>query len=232
MNRLRPQSIDRDNRLPQYPLEVLRVKSGESYFVRILEKVGPTKRIFGLNTHYHQKSHYCIGQGCPAALHSRDTVWKGYLAVEFWVESARHWISACLEVTEALELDLRGRVDRGQVWQLTRVPDARKKRFPVCGLLIEETDGSAFPLAFDFYPVLQWMYHSMEIVLDKQCPLPARPLRSASPGSSPRPEERQPEMSAEQRDANKQKLRELMGRAVPGRNGLAIHTEGTNGEQP
>jgi len=139
-----------------YVLRVFRIEPGQTIIVRAL-----SKRVEGLATHYARgKSEYCNPDGCPVSLHKEKRFWKGYAAVELWFERPGVWAPYVLEVTEALELDFRGKWARGQLWQIDRLPVTTKNKPPVTGLLLEERDPDSFPPAFEILPTVARLYHA------------------------------------------------------------------------
>lgn len=150
-------------------VRVFRIDEGKVATVRMLSDA-----IGGILTHYAGgRSEYCKGNDCPDALHRRGSYWKGYVAAELFEPRPRHWIPIVLEITEALELDMRGRYARGQVWQLSRNPSSKRRHFPIVGMLIQEPTAQVLRAAFDVRPVLAHLYHTNEIALDRDNPTPA-----------------------------------------------------------
>jgi hypothetical protein len=166
-----------------YPLSLFRVAAGKRVIARML-----SVEVRGLFTHYVRgRSLYCHGEACPLAVHRGEAFWKGYLAVELWDKACEHWLPACLEVTEKLELDFRDRYSRGQLWELWRDKETGGKRSPVHGTILEERDPKGFPPAFDVLAVLRTIYHATEIELNAVNPLPKVPQVSPSAGAGPLP---------------------------------------------
>lgn len=173
-----------DSRLPVYPLRTLRVADGQSLFVRTLSALDAGGRILGVMTHYKGRSLYCPGNACPAHLHREDAIWKGYVSCDVWDERLGLYVPHCLEVTESLELDMRSSYQRGQIWELTRLPKVKAKHFPVIGKLIENLDPRTVPGAFDMLNALRWLYHA-QVNPCVPSPLPDRTMVEASPGKPP-----------------------------------------------
>lgn len=175
-------------------LRILRVEPGDSHTIRTL-----SRHYGGCFTHYKGRSHYCPGRE-ECQYHKLDVQWKGYALVERWEGEGILWRPFVLEITEGLELDLRGKWDRGQVWEISRLPQVKAgKATPVRGRRLEERDPDTFPPEFDFTAVLLHTYHVRQIRLDKENPLPPRILISSSTGAPPvdprRPAEK-PRLSA------------------------------------
>lgn len=168
-------------RAPMRALRVLSIAPATTYHVMFLaDEYG------GCFTHYKKKSHYCKGTDCPAWLHNcGDTTWKGYAPVVVWNSARNVWMPWVLEMTESLELDLRGILRRGQIWEIWRDP-LGKKSTPVEGKLLEEDrDASRIPKAFDIVPVLRGLYHLTQIDLTSRNPMPPRTLVEDIPDDGP-----------------------------------------------
>lgn len=168
----------------RFALRILRIERGTSTVVRTL---GESYR--GCFVHWNgERNEYCPGESdCPPRLHKPDnTIWKGYVAVEQWRQDLNRWLPTLLEITEGLELDFRGRFDRGQVWELSRAPQQKKKKATaVRGVLLETRDESTFPPAFDFRPHLVSVYHVNPVLLLHDNPMPPRMLLEPSEGAPP-----------------------------------------------
>ncbi len=163
------------------PLRILRIDSGSSLHARML-----SERCLGLFTHWvKSRSSYCEPNVCCTGNHRADRFWKGYVAAEVYEVASGRWVPWCLEVTEHLELDFRGRYARGQVWRVWRLPVADKKRRPVQAELVEELDPATLPKAFAIEPVLRTVFHHQGVVLDQKNPMPDRVILSASEGQPP-----------------------------------------------
>lgn len=183
-------SKDQPNRVA---LRVLRIEPGKTATVRTL---GESYKGCFVHWDGHQNV-YCPGdEGCSQRLHKADnTVWKGYVAVEEWRQELNRWLPAVLEITEGLELDFRGVFDRGQVWELSRLPQRKgKKASAVRGVLLETRDEKDFPPPFDFRPHLVTVFHYNPVLLIHDNPMPPRILVEPSegappvrPGQAPRP---------------------------------------------
>jgi hypothetical protein len=162
-------------------LRIFRVEEGTTVHARVL-----SEGYRGIFTHYARgRSVYCQGDKCEATLHKLDRVWKGYAAVELWNVATKKWNPVVLEISEALELDLRGFWKRGQVWEFYRDLPTKKKSMPIMGKLLEERDPLAMPPEFDFKPVLLHLYHVQSIRLDCLNPMPPRVMVTESDGAGP-----------------------------------------------
>lgn len=211
-----------DRSEPEVEIRVLRVEKASKIVVRTL-----SNRYGGCFTHYTKDgSKYCPGRD-DCNYHRLDRVWKGYACVEKYEQTSNLWLPFVLEITEALEQDLRGRWQRGQVWQLERdAPATAKKKPPVRGKLIEECNPDTFPPAFNLQPVLLWLYRVHEVRLDHENPMPARVRLAPSPGPAPRSRQSAPADVAtpEQNEVFRKQLQDRMGglRMPPSENGSHV----------
>lgn len=163
-------------------LRVFRVEEGTTVHARTL-----SDGYSGLITHYYKKrSLICRGDDCDSMIHKTERVWKGYAAVELWNAATKLWNPWVLEITESLELDLRGKWKRGQVWEFYRDTPTKGKAMPITGKLLEERDPATMPPAFEFRPVLLHLYHVHAIHLGALNPMPPRVLVQASEGDAPK----------------------------------------------
>ena len=166
-------------------LQVFRLKSDTSFHVRIL-----SMSYGGCMTHWKGsaqsgRSFYCSPRDCKLCCSDRNRTWKGYFAGEVYDTVKRWWVPFCVELTEAVELDLRHRFGRGQTWTFSRAAQVSKKKTPVKAVLLEERDPAAMPPAFDFLPVLRTLYHTTEIELDVASPVPDRIYVEPTAGDAP-----------------------------------------------
>lgn len=206
---------DSDQSKPQgnvVALRVFRVEPGQNVFIRVL-----SESYCGLLTHFSKgRSVYCKGSECPATVHNVDPTWKGYAAVEIHRPGTQVWVPWVLEITEHLELDMRGIFARGQVWELWAEKQTDKRRPPVQGKLAERRDPLRFPAAFDIVPVIQCLYHNTRLDLQKKNPLPPRVIVSESTDDAPvilqGPRLKTPEEIAANKQADMDALEVLMGR--------------------
>lgn len=165
-------------------------------------------------THYFRgRSRLCGGDECDAALHKSDRVWKGYAAVELYIQERKKWSPVVLEITENLELDFRGMYTRGQVWELWADPKVKNKNSPVYGKFMEQREESTFPAAFDYVPCLRAMYHVDRIDLSILNPCPPRVIVSDSDGEAPEVLKPIVRETAEYDSPEMMKLREKMNKA-------------------
>jgi hypothetical protein len=165
------------------PLRVFRVEPGVEAIVRILS---PVRSIVGIMTHWSKgRSLYCSPEGCAECRARSRRYWKGYLAALGWVEPSGCWLPIVLEVTESLELDMRGVIKRGQDWKLSRDREAKKQRQPVRGELRDQLDERELPRAFDFLPVLLNLYHELFMAVDVPNPMPGRVMVELAEGAPP-----------------------------------------------
>jgi hypothetical protein len=172
-------------------VEILRIDTAEQAVVRFLGEYAP----FGMLTHVEKNhSKACPGpDACPPADHRKLTLWKAYAPVERWLPGPRLWSPKVLEITEALEESLHGRVLRGEVWLLERLAQHRKTA-KLVGLLCEKQAPEVLPASFDILPILFRFYHTLAIKFGIQNPVPRSICLPDSAGPAPRlPEERFPQ---------------------------------------
>jgi hypothetical protein len=197
-----------DGRLPVYPLRVFGVKAGQRVIVRLL-----SNRMYGAMTHWtKQGTVLCPGSGCEPAVHRGRQIWKGYTSAEVYDQQQGLWNPVCLEVTEHCELDLRDLYQRGQVWEIFRLPDHGKKHQPTQAVWLEERDVKTFPHEHDLVPCLLHLFHVAKLPTSVPNPLPPRTMVRSSVGEAPSAMVRQKEepnaMTAEERERVKAMLRD------------------------
>ncbi len=169
------------NRLPVYSLKTLRVHMGENLFIRTLSPL-----YVGYLTHWMKKrSKLCLYAECPSERHKCDLQWKGYASVEQWYPGDKAWFPAVLEITEALELDLRGIYTRGQVWEVWKTLSSKGEAEPVRGKLHEERDPASMPDEHDIVPVLKSLYHEVKLPIAVKSHVPDRVLVTPTAGDGP-----------------------------------------------
>jgi hypothetical protein len=175
--------------VPPVDLAVFRVEKNAKHQIRTLAGTGPgpDRRLLGYMTHWrHGATRVCVGvPDCEPALHRIDPIWYGYLAVERWEEQLQLWLPCALQVTESLELDFRGRLERGQYWTLAMAA-MKKKGNPTRGQLDGRCDGDELPHPFDILPVLRALFHCPQ--LQPPClpnPAPGRIALAPSTGAPP-----------------------------------------------
>ena len=164
-----------------HAIQVFRIDEGQTVHLRTL-----SDSYGGLFTHWYRgRSVYCPGVECASVVHKISRIWKGYAAVEIYVEQRKKWMPWVLEISEHLELDLRNRFERGQVWEIFRDVPTNHKAQPVQGKLHEQRDASTFPAAFDVRPVLMHLYHIPAVDLSHKNPMPPRVIVEESDGAPP-----------------------------------------------
>ena len=163
-------------------VDVFRIEEGMSVYVRTLHN-----EYGGLFTHYFRgRSRLCCGADCNAAMHRMDRVWKGYTPVMVYFDKPRPlWLPKVLEITQHLELDLRGQFARAQEWQLWRHAPVGGKVQAVEGKLQNGRVESRLPVAFDIQPVVRALYGAETVELTAKNPQPARTFIEAIEGDSP-----------------------------------------------
>lgn len=174
-------SAPRDQGGDTIRVEVRRVTLNETIFIRTLsDKIG------GLFTHYYGKnSHVCRGRDCQPHVHKVKQTWKGYIAAQEWLVGRKKWRPCVLEITEALELDMRFLYDRGQEWELSCPAVVDKRNPPVKGIMHKRDLAAGLPPAFDITPVLLNLYHVFAIDLSTPNPMPPRVFLAEIDGDEP-----------------------------------------------
>jgi hypothetical protein len=168
-------------RAVDFALRVFRIDEGKSVHVRLT-----SSKYGGLTTHWKPKrSHYCVGEDCPAALHKLNSFWKGYGAAEVWCRDSKVWLPICLELTEHLELDFRGKWQVGQIWEISRAKMVGYQHQPTRAAFVRQLPSEQTPPAADILPTLLHLYHVPAIKLDVKNPLPAKTMVVASHGEPP-----------------------------------------------
>jgi hypothetical protein len=203
------------------PLAVHRLKPGTKGVVWTL-----SKRIAGCQTHFVKgQSEYCQGAICRPDWHRIPPIWKGFIAACVWTLPDGLWRPCVLEVTEALEKDMRGLYARGQVWELTVAHKTKRTNPPLRGRLVKQETDCPVPEAFPILDVLRTLYRVEHIELNAVNTQTARQLMEPVEGPIPRSEESE---SAESRPTPEQ-FAELRRRAgLDPRDGGG----GSNGKRP
>jgi hypothetical protein len=166
----------------RYAVRVTRLEPGQSAILRML-----SVSILGLLTHWIKgRSVYCPGpDDCAGTNHRESAVWKGYVAAQLWQASTKLYYDTVLEVTESAELDMRGRYRRGQLWCLSRTGSSRGKKCPVSANLVDSHDPASCPSTFDPLPLLQQLYHRLDVSIGISNPMPGRMFAVPATGDSP-----------------------------------------------
>lgn len=153
-----------------HQITLYRVQGAEAIFIKTL-----TEDYRGLFTHYKRpESLVCTGENCRHALHGIKRVWKGYVPILINIPKTPRWVPYCFEITEHLELDLRGVWARGQTWEIYRDVDKKSKNGPVHGKLHADATPENLPAPFNIVPCLRAVYHTDVIDLCHKSPLPPR----------------------------------------------------------
>lgn len=153
-------------------VEVFRCTTFEPIFVRML-----SESYKGLFTHYIRgRSQYCPGKGCKYPNCETDRTWKGYVAAEWMMEQGDKalYIPCCFEITEYLELDMRGVYERGQLWEIWKLAETKGKQKPVTGKVNADPKPDGLRRPFDILPCLRALYHRDIINLVHPSPCAAR----------------------------------------------------------
>ena len=175
-----------------FALEISRVHPGEQLSIRTL-----SAELYGLFTHWVKgRSRICNTGNCEHCSKRIETVWKGYAPVHYYSVFSKLWVPTCLEVTEHAELDLRGQLEAGQIWTLSRAEEGDGRKRPVTCVL--SSTGLDVPPPFDFRPVLKTVYHVVALPGHSPNPLPPRvlmvPMKGAPP---PSPSQERPQTQEE-----------------------------------
>lgn len=164
-----------------YALRLFRVAPDTSYHLRTLSHA-----YGGVLTHYTKGgSVWCNPEGCLSPFHKKGPIWKGYCTCELYDEANRWWAPVVFEMSEACELDFRGRYRRGQIWIVERAPLVDHKKPPVRARLIGEAAEDELPPAHDYVPVLRSVYHAFNLTAGVKNPLPARVIVQPTTGAPP-----------------------------------------------
>jgi hypothetical protein len=167
----------------------------------------------------------------PAGERKKEHVWVGFVLCQAWNDDRRLWEGIVLQVTENLEVDMRGHYDRGQIWEIVKQKPG-KKGSPISGARIGDCDLATLPPAVCFLDVLRVMWHVPDLQAGSIAnPMPPRIYLADSsdappPGSKAKQEadDLAARPSADelerQRRERKRLLDDLAGRPV---NGTAGH---------
>lgn len=197
-----------DDRLPIYPVRVYRIEHGTRQFVRML-----SASYGGLFVHWEKsRSHYCPGEDNGCTRHKLELTWKGYTAAQLWDEIKQLWFPVALELTEMLEIDLRGVYRRGQVWELARGLKTKKGFSPIKSTLCELVPEAKLAPEFDYLPILHHLYHRTDLNIRQANPLPSRVSVVPSAGDGPtalKPAESDKPVTPEEWNNYRERMRQL-----------------------
>lgn len=163
----------------RYALEVLRVQKTGTLTLQML-----SKHLRGVLVHHvKETSIYCRGKkDCRADWHKEPPVWKGYVCAAMWNDLTACWYPCVFEVTEAAELQMRGIYKRGQVWEFWKECRGKSKRGAVRAVLRRELPAAEVLPDFDMLPVVRYLYHDLDVVVDLDNPMPSRPMAAPVQG--------------------------------------------------
>jgi hypothetical protein len=206
------------------PVRIWRCPQGEEHFVSIL-----SGSIYGIFVHHVKgqtrargRSRPCLGNECRPDFHKLDKQWVGFVPAELWVQAERVWRPIVLQVTEHMEQEFRGVLQRGQEWALNGFAQQGKQNIAIRAVLAREVDLAGLPEAWDCRPQLKNLYHCDQLPLSVGNPLPARLILSPSKREGPevlRGMDTQSERvgtiqeAIERREAQKARLFERNGKA-------------------
>jgi hypothetical protein len=178
-------------------VEVFSIEEGQTVFARMLDD-----QSFGMWTHWSGRSTVACKQHFDSCTWcKKEKVWKGYLPIEIWMPIAKVWIPWVLEMSERLEQDFRGLLERGQTWEIFRHAPTSKHKAPQQAKLHESHDPKTLPPAFDITPVLLNLFHLGKLPPHIKNPLPQRVLMQPSSGEGPsilKPTEKDKVLTAEE----------------------------------
>ena len=164
-------------------VELYRTKGTQPVWARLL-----ANEYAGLFTHFYRgRSYYCCGKDCRVPSHAIDCTWRGYTPALILTNKAGklYWRPHCLEITEHLELDMRGIFARGQLWEIYRRMGKRGDREPVEGRLHDDPPPADLPPAFDVLPCLRAVHHRTDVELCHPSPMPPRVYLAELPAEIP-----------------------------------------------
>lgn len=170
---------------PSRTLRLLGVRSGRTHQIIILTD---TPRVLGLLYHWHDKvPWYCPpDRPCLKAVHEKRQFWHGYLPILEREDTASLWIPSVLEVTPALELDMRGRTSRGAWWSVSRRA-TRKRTAAVTGTYLGQWNAAELPPAHRIGGCVATIYGEKEVDLSTPNPMPDRvPVDTVQLGDAPK----------------------------------------------
>lgn len=166
-------------------IELLSVELNEECYVRFLTALRQ------LGTHYFKaagdkkaRSHPCYGANCQKPDHSHPYISKWYAAVLCWDAEHKDWREWVLEVTEGLELNLRGEHLPGSEWFITRSGESGA-RSPVSGTKLGDVDADSLGKPCDVEQFLKHFYRKDHLPAPSRPPIPDRPVSVTRPGMPP-----------------------------------------------
>lgn len=163
-----------------HTVRIENVEDGEVKLVRCL-----SASYGGIGTHYVKgQSRYCASETCRTDWHRTEWYYRGYFAAEWFCDVRKLWLPCVWELTEQSELDVRGRYQRGQVWEFSRVLAERKGHAPTVAKLMGSYPENLMPSAWDYRPVLMRVYHAAAIDTSIVNPMPPRLLLAPSPATA------------------------------------------------
>lgn len=152
-------------------VRLLRLEPGQSATVLCLsDPVGPERDRPGGTFGHWTKGRWqpCVPADCQPAVHATPRYWRGYLAAFVFDKPAKRWTPCVLEVSESLELDMRGRYQPGQLWEISRGKQVGKKKPPYVGRLCPKQGQLEKTTPFNIVPIVENFYHVAGLDL-RQC---------------------------------------------------------------
>lgn len=157
-------------------LEIYRVASYAPVLIRTL-----STEYIGIGTHYVRerasakgRSQYCPGEDACPLCRTGKIQWKGYFPGHVYEKELGRWVPWVVELTEASEVDVRGKFDRGQTWWFHREMKQGKGGAPVVARFGEQLDAELLPRPFGILDVLRSVYHVQEMTYFIKNPAPDR----------------------------------------------------------
>lgn len=143
--------------------------------------------IRGILTHWGKSASVaCPGpESCPTVTHRGRTLWKGYIAAEWWRSGQyQDWCPCAFEVTQRLGELMRGAELRGTVWTCRREV-GRSGVKEVVGEQVDEVDPDRLRHAFSVEPAVCRVYGTTRVLFDVEPYLPPPVVLPAAAGPPP-----------------------------------------------
>jgi hypothetical protein len=168
--------------LPEYPLQVFRLKPGKKVHARLLSNF-----CGGVLTHWQKGgAEYCDDNECPQALHKLKQQWKGYVAAEVYNQGQQLWYPVCLELTEKCEHDMRPHLQRGAIFLLEYTLAVKGDKSKLRAKHLETCTNPDWPPAFELLQCVQCLYRNFKTLhLGHPNPIPLPLMMNPTPGEVP-----------------------------------------------
>ena len=127
----------------------------------------------------------CVGDGCPATIHSKRKQWRGYAPAEWYRRDPYNdWCACVFEVTESLNEILDGIELRGTIWEISRIIGDCGKR-EVNAVHVGVVESADLRPAWDVFPMVSRMLHFLPMQWGVPSHVPARirmlPVKAPAP---------------------------------------------------